>query len=98
MVTGDAGREGVESRKYLVGDGRGFQDTRRQQFSVRTGKCRESPRDRRPRRASHGECTVTKEIRSLAHRECAPSDECKKRGRGRRRSEVGGTHSSCEVW
>lgn len=28
----------------------------------------------------------------------ALSDKCKKRGRGRRLSEVGGTHKSDEVW
>ncbi len=38
MVTGDADREGVESRKDRVGVGRGFQDARRQQSLVRHGR------------------------------------------------------------
>jgi hypothetical protein len=62
------------------------------------GECKGAPRGLRPCRASHGDYVVTREIRQLARRRSAPLDKCKKRGRGGRLSEVGGTHKSDEVW
>ena len=62
------------------------------------GECKGPPRGLRPCRASHGDYAVTREIRQSAQKRSAPSDKCKKRGRGRRLSEVGGTHKSDEVW
>jgi hypothetical protein len=62
------------------------------------GECKGPPRGLRPCRASHGDYVVTREIRQSAQKRSAPSDKCKKRGRGRRLSEVGGTHKSDEVW
>jgi hypothetical protein len=53
------------------------------------GECKGPPRGLRPCRASHGDYAVTREIRQSA---------CKKRVRGERLSEVGGTHKSDEVW
>jgi hypothetical protein len=41
---------------------------------------------------------VTREVRQSAQKKSALSDKCKKRGRGRRLSEVGGAHKSDEVW
>jgi len=58
----------VESRnEYAWCIGRWFRRASRQQRLARIGKREESPRDLRPRRASHGEYVVTEEIRSSAH-------------------------------
>jgi hypothetical protein len=83
MVTGNADREGVESRKDRMGVGRWSQDTSRQQILVRHGQRKGPPRDHRPDRASHKDCVVTKEIRQLAWREPRTREtKCKKRGSG----------------
>ena len=39
-----------------------------------------------------------RQVRTSVHRAWAPVNKCKKRGHGRRRSEVGATHSSVEAW
>ena len=62
------------------------------------GECKGPPRGLRPCRASRGDYVATGEIRQSAQKGSAPLDKCKKRGRGRRLSEVGGTHKSDEVW
>jgi hypothetical protein len=62
------------------------------------GECKGPPRGLRPCRASHEGYVVTREIRQSVQKRSAPLDKCKKRGRGRRLSEVGGTHKSDEVW
>ena len=62
------------------------------------GECKGPPRGLRPCRASHRDYAVTREVRQSAQKRSAPSDKCKKRGRGWRLSEVGGTHKSEEVW
>ena len=67
MVTGRADREGVESRKDRVGNGRWVLASSRQQILVRYGECKGPPRDLRPRRASHRDCVITREIRQLAY-------------------------------
>jgi hypothetical protein len=68
MVTGNADREGFKSRKDLIGDGRWFVDASRQQILVRYERVQGStPGDLRPRRASHRDCAVTREVRQLAY-------------------------------
>jgi hypothetical protein len=62
------------------------------------GECKGPPPGLRQCRASHGDYAVTREIRQSAQKRSAPSDKCKKRGMGRRLSEVGGTHKTEEVW
>jgi hypothetical protein len=72
MVTGRADREGVESRKDpSLGMAEGFKPPAGNSSWRVIGECQGPPRDRRPRRASHGESTVTKEIRPLAHQDGA---------------------------
>jgi hypothetical protein len=64
MVTGNADREGVEPRK--VRDWDGPMVLKGPAGNSAFGKCKEPPRGLRPRRASHGDYVVTREIRQLA--------------------------------
>jgi hypothetical protein len=60
MGTGRADREGVESRKDpALGMAEGFEPPAGNSPLGVIGEHKGPPRDRRPRRASHGECVVT---------------------------------------
>jgi hypothetical protein len=92
MGTGDADREGVESRKDpLLGMAEGFMPPAGNRSWRDIGECQGPPRDRRPRRASHGESTVTQEIRPSAPKQGAhprTSVRSEEEGRGGRKSEA----------
>ena len=89
----------LSPEKGIVGEGRWVPAPSRQHSLVRQmGKCQGAPRDLWSRRALHEDYVVTREVRQSAYRKCAPSDKCRKQGRGWWLSEVGGTCSSYELW